>query len=302
MVERPAIHDTLGRMARISGTLTLMTADPLTGAADLSGHFLPAAPRSSRATLARWRSEHAQTDVGRALIDALEATARELDAAAPHPISIHWVIDDGVARLVETVPQALGPAAHVRAIVERVASGRLLRDAALFAVLPDQLEAAGVLSLAADSTTLVARGLAASPGAAVGPLAFHPSEVRAGSIWVVDDLAAEDAPLLTTAAGVVATTGGLTSDAAIMARALRKPCVVSTPIRSEDHAAGGVVSLDGGTGELHRGALSVRWRASHAHAETFLSWAIDEAGGDGTPREILTRLHARSPRQGGASD
>jgi pyruvate,orthophosphate dikinase len=271
----------------IAGRLTLVTADPLTGAARISGHLV--APSGARKDLARLRAELASAA---SLLAAIEAEASALDAASPHPLSIEWVIDASGPTRVQVAPQSLAPAAHVRAVVERVEAGRITRVEALVAVRPDQLEAAGVLSLAADATTLLARGLAASAGAAVGPLAMAASEVRVGSIWVVADLAAEDAPLLTMAAGVVATAGGLTSDAAIMARALRKPCAVSTPIRSEDHGAGDIVSLDGGTGEVHRGALAVRWSAAHPHAETLLAWAVEVAGDEGRPGEILARAQA----------
>lgn len=285
----------------ITGTLTLMTADPLTGAAALSGHFVPADPRGARMTLARWRDEHAQSAVGRALIEMVETATRDLDARGTLPVSADWAIEHGAAHLVRSVSQSLSPAAHVRAIVERAEAGRVERSAALLAVLPEQLEAAGIFSLGASAATLVARGLAASPGVAVGPLALDATDVRAGSIWVVDDLAAEDAPLLTQAAGVVATTGGLTSDAAIMARALRKPCAVSTPIRTEDHGEGEVVSLDGGTGEVHRGALVVRWVPAHSHAERLLAWAIERGGRDGSPGDILRRAREES-RQGEAPE
>ncbi len=280
----------------ISGTLTLFTADALTGAAGLSGYFVPTGPGKTRWTLDRLRSEQGASDAGRALIDSLELAAREQDALAAQPLIMEWTLDAGTALLARAAPQALSSAALVRAVVERVQAGRLARATALLAVLPHQLESAGTFSLDAGPDTLLARGLAASAGAVVGPLAMRNADVCEGSIWVVTDLGAEDAPLLTITAGVVATSGGLTSDAAIMSRALRKPCVVSTPIRTGDHTSGEIVSLDGGTGELHRGALAVRWQPTHAHAETLLGWAIEQGGPEGRPGEILQR--ARS--QGGA--
>lgn len=77
----------------------------------------------------------------------------------------------------------------------------------------------------------LARGQGASPGQATGKMVFSPDEVvrlaAAGEsvIFVRVETDSEDMPALRVAAGIVTTRGGLTSDAAIVARSLGKPCI-----------------------------------------------------------------------------
>lgn len=109
---------------------------------------------------------------------------------------------------------------------------------------------------------LLARGIGASPGRARGPLALAPERVREGDVFVCVEGAQEDAAAIRAAAAVVATRGGVTGDAAVMARALRKPCVVACPGVTLDRAAralrfgerelreGDVLEVDGATGEV----------------------------------------------------
>ncbi len=93
-------------------------------------------------------------------------------------------------------------------------------------------------------SVLTLRGVGASPGVASGIVVFDPDDAiraqRAGEavILIRNETSREDVPAIQAVAGVVATRGGLTGDAAIVARALRKPCAVSfsnvTAIYSQD--------------------------------------------------------------------
>lgn len=79
---------------------------------------------------------------------------------------------------------------------------------------------------------LSVRGVGASPGVATGAVVFQPSDAveLAGRgqpvILVRIEASSEDVPGIQAAAGVVSTRGGLTGDAAVVARALGKPCAV----------------------------------------------------------------------------
>lgn len=79
---------------------------------------------------------------------------------------------------------------------------------------------------------LCVRGVGASPGVATGAVVFQPSDAveLAGRgqpvILVRIEASSEDVPGIQAAAGVVSTRGGLTGDAAVVARALGKPCAV----------------------------------------------------------------------------
>lgn len=93
---------------------------------------------------------------------------------------------------------------------------------------------------------LIARGMGASPGTATGAVVFHSADaVELAStgesvILVRIDTNAEDVPGMKVAAGIVTSHGGITGDAAVVARSLGKPCIASCAPLHVDYAAGRV--------------------------------------------------------------
>jgi pyruvate,orthophosphate dikinase len=128
--------------------------------------------------------------------------------------------------------------------------------------------------------TLLAKGIGASPGTATGEIVFRSEDAVAAAakgtsvILVRIDTTAEDVPGMRAAAGIVTTRGGITGDAAIVARSLGKPCIASCPPMRVDYAKGSltvwrdsstnvgdvvlekgaVITIDGSTGEIWLGA------------------------------------------------
>lgn len=126
---------------------------------------------------------------------------------------------------------------------------------------------------------LLAKGLGASPGTATGAVALRSEDALAlasrgqAVIFVRMDATPEDVPGMKAAAGIVTTRGGITGDAAIVARSLGKPCVTSCPSLRVDYEAktltawsdtgadeddvvvreGELISIDGATGEIWKG-------------------------------------------------
>lgn len=117
----------------------------------------------------------------------------------------------------------------------------------------------------------LARGIAASPGRAEGTLVLTGDEAMARErepcVLLRSDTNADDGPGMRAAIALVATRGGITADAAIVARALGKPCVVGCPSVHVDYAAktvsfagegddptvlreGDRIGVDGTSGEL----------------------------------------------------
>jgi pyruvate,orthophosphate dikinase len=90
---------------------------------------------------------------------------------------------------------------------------------------------------------VLARGLNASPGQATGVIVFQADEAvrRAATgesvILVRNEASAEDLGGLKAAAGIFCVRGGLTADAAIVARSLGKPCVAGCPSVTLNHTA-----------------------------------------------------------------
>jgi pyruvate,orthophosphate dikinase len=81
------------------------------------------------------------------------------------------------------------------------------------------------------------RGIGASPGRATGAVIFSPDAAREDAVLFRTETSADDTPAIRVCAAVVTTRGGITADAAIVARTLGKPCVVSCASARIDYSA-----------------------------------------------------------------
>jgi pyruvate,orthophosphate dikinase len=127
---------------------------------------------------------------------------------------------------------------------------------------------------------LLAKGMGASPGTATGAIVFRSEEAVAlaekgtAVILVRIETTSEDVPGMRAAVGIITTRGGITGDAAIVARSLGKPCIASCPPMRVDYAkncltvwrdstkddadedvvlqAGAIITIDGAKGEIWR--------------------------------------------------
>ena len=123
---------------------------------------------------------------------------------------------------------------------------------------------------------LLAKGMGASPGTATGAIVFRSEDAVAMSkdgthvILVRIETTPEDVPGMRAAAGIVTTRGGITGDAAIVARSLGKPCIASCAPLRVDYGTnsltvwrdssegvpdtvlekGAIVTIDGSKGEI----------------------------------------------------
>jgi pyruvate,orthophosphate dikinase len=129
------------------------------------------------------------------------------------------------------------------------------------------------------SKQLLAKGTGASPGTATGAIVFRSEDAVALAadgapvILVRTETTSDDVPAMKVAAGIVTTRGGITGDAAIVARSLGKPCISSCAALRVDYAdnsltvwrdstldeadlvltKGTVVTIDGASGEIWTG-------------------------------------------------
>lgn len=286
----------------VSGTLHVASVDPVSGEETASGELMTPGARGGMP----FRAARGESITTRApeLATRIATRVRALDAEHGAPIRARFEIADDQESLATCEPAALAPAALVRVLVERVDDGRMTRAQAIARITPTELEAAGTFVIEGDVPTAIARGLAASPGAAAGRLSLPADFAHASSdprIVVVDDAAPEDAMAIRAAVAIVATSGGLTADAAIAARALRKPCVVSAPIRLGDRAGpsrGDWVTVDGTRGEIFAGRVPTRWTPSGRFAAEFVRWLAcgpDERPGDALLGAKNAAAQARNP-------
>ena len=154
---------------------------------------------------------------------------------------------------------------------------------------------------------VIAKGIAASPGAATGKLVFSSSAAQASAsrgepcILVRRETAPEDIRGMHSSAAVLTERGGMTSHAAVIARGLGLPCVVGasdmrldtrdkklTTADGRVFREGDVVTLDGTKGEALAGAAEMLPPALDDSFRRLLAWA-DEV------RDIGVRANADTP-------
>jgi pyruvate,orthophosphate dikinase len=165
--------------------------------------------------------------------------------------------------------------------------------------------------------SLLARGLPASPGAAIGKPAFTAEEAvaRAGKgekvILVRKETSPEDVEGMHVAAGILTSTGGMTSHAAVVARGWGKCCVAGAgeihidagagtfTVRGRTFGRGDVVCIDGSTGEVFAGSLPTIAPKLSGDFAKIMKWA-DKHRTIGVRTNADTPADARRARDFGA--
>ncbi len=180
---------------------------------------------------------------------ALDAMAASIEAELRRPARIAFQIGEQGIRVVAVTPLAHSGKAAVALAVDLVGRGVLGPEEALAIVEPRDLSSALEFRLEPDEAQIVGRGVAAGGGIAIGhaclstSLAESYAAHRLSPVLFVEELVAEDSHALVASQGVVTVRGGITGEAAIMSRALAKPCVSSGSILTL--AGGAAVATNG---------------------------------------------------------
>ena len=185
-----------------------------------------------------------------------------------------------------------GPAA-VKMAVDMVEEKMITKEEALLRVKPDQLDQ--LLHPQFDKSAIknakpLASALNASPGAGCGAIVFTADEAvkenKVGKkvMLVRKETSPDDIAGMYVAEGILTSTGGRTSHAAVVARGMGTPCVCgcsdvvfldsdTVKIGDKTFKRGDVISIDGSTGKVYGEAIPVTPAAVSGDLETFLSWA-----------------------------
>ena len=211
---------------------------------------------------------------------------------------MEFTIERGKLWMLQTRVAKRTAVSAVKVALQMVEEGIISKEEALGRVEPahvdqllrDQFDEAGL-----KSATLLATGLNASPGAAVGKAVFtyrkavEWAERGEKVILVREETSPDDFPGMAVAQGILTAKGGATSHAAVVARQIGKPCVAGSAelhvdsdakrARSTETGAeigeGDWISLDGSTGRVYVGALptvSARFE-DQPELQTLLGWA-----------------------------
>lgn len=303
---------TFGNLGGRSGTGVAFSRDPSTGERNLVGEFLPAAQgedvvSGTHATRSLGEMRALWPETAGELAEAATVLERDLGDIA----DIEFTVEDGVLWLLQVRVGKRSPRAALRAAIDMAEDPDFALDRAgalarVEAVLADPPAAPAPESPVAEADIL-AGGLAASPGRAVGVVCTGVDDTldRAGRGEAVILIRRETSPAdvagMAEAAGLVTTLGGIVSHAAVVARSWGIPAVVGAAaievladgivVDGRHVPAGETVTVDGDRGLLLRGAHpgsrmeleEVRvlraWRAGLEHPTG--SHAPSEAG-DGT--------------------
>ena len=282
-----------GNSGEDSGTGVCFTRDPSTGKNEFYGEYLMNAQGedvvagirtpSKISALKRRDPEVYQQLVG--LKNRLEKHYRDIQ-------DIEFTIQQGALYILQTRTAKRTGMAAVNSAVEMVGEKLITRETAISRVTPDQLDQMlhpMIDSVARKQFNVVAKGLNASPGAAAGRIVFTADEAEA---WVANgesvllvrkETSPEDIGGMNVAEGILTSTGGMTSHAAVVARGMGIPCVAgctsvsitgkSMRTEAKTFREGDWVTIDGTSGEVIDGRVPLVDPKITRNLEVFLGWA-----------------------------
>jgi len=314
-----------GNLGERSATGVAFTRDPATGEKRFFGEYLPNAQGEDVVAgirtpqpLERLREEMPEiyAELGE-IFAKLERHYRDMQ-------DVEFTIEEGKLYVLQTRTGERTAPAAIRIAVDLVDEGLITKEEALLRVKPQVLDQ--LLHPAFDPKERpgpVAKGIAASPGAAAGRVVFTADEAVAQAergervILVRKETSPDDIRGMEAAQGILTSRGGLTSHAAVVARGRGKPCIVGCEDividyeRKEFRVDGRVVregdyiSIDGSTGEVMlgdvpmvdseilrvlRGELAPEESEIYRYFARFMEWA-DEA------RRLGVRANADTPQE-----
>lgn len=255
-----------GNLDADSGTGVLFSRNPLTGERLPFGEYLP---RAQGEDVVSGKFTPLPLDAMRERVatahDLLLAASERLEREHKDVQDIEFTVQKGELFLLQARSAKRSPEAAARIAVEMVGEGLIDIDTALARVSAEQASAILLPRLdpaTAQAATLLLSGEGACPGIASGIAVTDPDEAErraeAGEdvILVRETTSPDDIHGMIAARGVVTAQGGATSHAAVVSRALGRPCVVGGGAEAMA-LAGRLVTVDG-EGRVYAGRLAVR--------------------------------------------
>ncbi|XP_051128050.1 pyruvate, phosphate dikinase, chloroplastic-like [Andrographis paniculata] len=299
-----------GNMGNSSGTGVLFTRNPSTGEKVLYGEFLTNAQGED--VVAGIRTPEDLETMKKTMPEAYEELVENCEILEAHykdMMDIEFTVQEKRLWMLQCrVGKCTGRGA-VKIAVDMVKEGLIDRRAAIKKVEPqhlDQLLHPQFENPSAYKSSVVAKGLPASPGAAVGQVVFSAEEAEAwhaqgkSCILVRTETSPEDVGGMHAAVGILTARGGMTSHAAVVARGWGICCISGcSDMRVIDSnkkllfgskvvEEGEWLSLNGSTGEVILGKQALAPPSLTGDLEIFMSWADNL-------RQIKVLANADSP-------
>lgn len=318
-----------GNMGDTSGTGVCFTRDPNNGENELFGEFLVNAQGED--VVAGVRTPRPISELETEMPEVYKEFKSNTDILENHygdMQDIEFTIQEGHLYMLQTRTGKRGGEAAVKIAVDLVEHEFVTKEESISKVLPEHLDQLlhprfSDVESTEYGESVVAKGLPASPGAAVGRLAFTNEKVVENkengiqSILVRDETSPDDVEGMYAAEGILTARGGMTSHAAVVARGWGRPCICGCQSLSVDEEAGMMtvtlddgtqksykegdfLSLNGNTGEVLSGKQLVAPPAITGNLKTFMEW-VDEIRDMDVLANADTPNDAKEARKNGAN-
>lgn len=266
-----------GNLGPNSATGVAFTRDPNSGEKVLYGEYLINAQGEDVVAGIRTPSsvEKMKTEMPKAYED-LKKSAGILEDHYKDVQDIEFTIQDGTFYLLQTRSAKRSASAAIKIALDLYKEGKISEDTAINLVTPEQLNQ--LLHPQVDPKKAgrpIAKGMAASPGAGAGKIVLDPEEaVKLNStgekvVLVRNETLADDVHGMAVSEAVLTARGGMTSHAAVVARAMGKPAIVGSDdiridldkrtvdFKDETFGQHEEITVDGTTGLVFRGTVPV---------------------------------------------
>ncbi len=285
-----------GNMGDDCGTGVAFTRNPATGENKLYGEYLINAQGED--VVAGVRTPEDISTLKEKMPHVYEEFVKTTEILENHyrdMQDMEFTIENGKLFMLQTRNGKRTAEAALRIAVEMVGEGKITKEEALMKVEPkalDQLLHKTFDSEALKEATVIATGLAASPGAGAGEIYFNADDVtkafKAGkdAILVRLETSPEDIQGMSDAKGILTVRGGMTSHAAVVARGMGRCCVCGcgeitineeaktlTTKEGKVYHEGDTISLDGNTGCVYDGIIQSVEPTISGNFEVFMEWA-----------------------------
>jgi len=282
-----------GNMGDDSGTGVAFTRNPITGEKELYGDYL--ANAQGEDVVAGIRSTEPISALSKRLPEVGRQFQQYADRLEEHYRDVQdleFTVERGKLYMLQTRSAKRTGEAAVNIAVDMVNEGLITREEAVARVEPRQLEQLihPRVDPSADSDP-IGKGVPASPGAATGEAVFDADTAeewgRAGRsvILVRVETNPNDVHGMIEARGILTSTGGTASHAALVARGMGRPCIVgasgiTVDVRKQQFSVNGTtvrqgeeITLDGTTGNVYLGRVPTIEPRPSANFKTLLGWA-----------------------------
>ncbi|MDR2071528.1 MAG: pyruvate, phosphate dikinase [Treponema sp.] len=284
-----------GNFGEDSGTGVCFSRDPSTGKKEFYGEYLMNAQGEDVVAGIRTPEKIASlAKKNQEIYDQLVAIKDKLENHFRDMQDMEFTVQQGKLFILQTRNGKRTGAAAVKCAVDMVEENLIDKNTAILRMSPsllDQLLHPMINPKILKGVKALTKGLNASPGAACGRIVFSAADAetwhaRGHKVLLVrKDTSPEDIGGMVVSQGILTSTGGMTSHAAVVARGMGTPCVAGAKgvsvlgkkvvIGGKTFKEGDWLSIDGSSGEVYEGQFPLVAPGISADMNTFLSWCDD---------------------------